>query len=194
MRLPVSVLMVDIRGSTRLINQVEPEFMVGLLNDYLGRMTDILFAYEGTIDKFEGDALLGFFGAPEAHADDAARAVRAAVEMHVAFADLVRAWTPRHPHCAPLGLGIGIATGEVVVGNIGSAKRLEHTIIGPPVNLAARLTARAPAGAMHLDAPTWAAAADAVDFSLCSRPGRARYIRAKGFRDPVRVYRLHVGG
>jgi class 3 adenylate cyclase len=193
MRLPVSVLMVDIRGSTHLINQVEPELMVSLLNDYLGRMTDILFAFEGTIDKFEGDALLGFFGAPEAHADDAVRAVKAAVEMHIAFADLVRTWAPRHPHCATLGIGIGIATGDVVVGNIGSAKRLEHTIIGPPVNLAARLTAKAPAGAVHLDASTWAAAADALDFSACSRPRRARYIRAKGFRDPVRVYRLEVG-
>lgn len=193
MRLPVSVLMVDIRGSTHLINQVEPEFMVSLLNDYLSRMTDILFAHEGTIDKFEGDALLGFFGAPEAHADDAVRAVRAALQMQTAFTELVRDWTPRQPRCASLGIGIGIATGVVIVGNIGSAKRIEHTIIGPPVNLAARLTARAPAGAVQLDAATWAAASSALDASACVLPRRPRYLRVKGFHEPVRMYRLEAG-
>jgi class 3 adenylate cyclase len=188
-RVPVSVLMVDIRGSTRLINQVEPEFMVHLLNDYLGRMTDILFSYEGTVDKFQGDALLGFFGAPEAHSDDAVRAVRAAVQMQSAFAELTRAWTPRHPACASLGIGVGVTSGEVVLGNIGSTRRIEHTVIGPPVNLAARLTARAPAGTVHLDACTWAAAAQA----LALRSQRPRHIRAKGFSELVPVYRLRVG-
>ncbi|MBI2941599.1 MAG: GAF domain-containing protein [Chloroflexi bacterium] len=153
-RLPVSVLMVDMRGSTELINRVDPEVMVRLLNQYLGRMTDILFDHEGTIDKFEGDAVLGFFGAPEAHDDDPLRAVGAAAAMQRAFASLLAEWRRQYGLSEALGIGVGIATGEVVVGNIGSAKRLEHTVIGAAVNLAACLTARAPAGTILLDGPT----------------------------------------
>jgi class 3 adenylate cyclase len=133
------------RGSTELINHVEPEVMVRLLNQYLGQMTDVLFHYEGTIDKFAGDAVLGFFGAPEGHADDPLRAVCAAAAMQRAFAGLLLDWRRRYPTLpGSLGIGIGIATGDVVVGNIGSAKRLEHTVIGPAVNLAARLSTTAP--------------------------------------------------
>ncbi len=192
-RLPVSVLMADMRGSTELINHVEPEVMVRLLNQYLGQMTDILFHYEGTIDKFEGDAILGFFGAPEGHDDDALRAVCAAAAMHRAFAGLLLEWQRRYPTLPrSLGMGIGIATGAVVVGNIGSAKRLEHTVIGPAVNLAARLTAKAPAGTIQIDDTTWNAVAEPLGFTARARPRRPRYVRAKGFASLVPVYRLRA--
>jgi class 3 adenylate cyclase len=192
-RLPVSVLMVDMRGSTELINHVEPEVMVRLLNQYLGQMTDVLFHYEGTIDKFAGDAVLGFFGAPEGHADDPLRAVCAAAAMQRAFAGLLLDWRRRYPTLpGSLGIGIGIATGDVVVGNIGSAKRLEHTVIGPAVNLAARLTAKAPHGTIHIDDSTWNAVAGPLGFTARARPRRPRYVRAKGFAALVPVYRLHA--
>src|SRR5262249_20653104 len=158
-RLPVTVLMVDMRGSTELINHVEPEVMVHLLNQYLGAMIDALFHYEGTIDKFAGDAVLGFFGAPEGHPDDPWRAVRAGAAMLRAFDALLAEWGRQYTLPASLGVGVGIATGDVVVGNIGSAKRLEHTVIGSTVNLAARLSAKAPAATIQLDDATWRAVA-----------------------------------
>jgi class 3 adenylate cyclase len=192
-RMPVSVLMADMRGSTELINHVEPEVMVRLLNQYLGQMTDLLFHYEGTIDKFEGDAVLGFFGAPEGHDDDPLRAVCAAAAMQRAFAGLLIEWRRRYPTLPrSLGMGIGIATGLVVVGNIGSAKRLEHTVIGPAVNLAARLTAKAPAGTIQIDDVTWNAVADPLGFTARRRPRRPRYVRAKGFAALVPVYRFRA--
>lgn len=189
-RLPVSVLMVDMRGSTELITHVEPEVMVILLNQYLGRMTDVLFHYEGTIDKFAGDAVLGFFGAPEGHPDDPVRALRAGARMQREFSQLLAEWQREYTLPASLGIGVGIATGEVVVGNIGSAKRLEHTIIGPAVNLAARLTSRAPAGTVQIDEATWSAASTALAASTRARVRRPRYLRAKGFAGLVPVYRL----
>ena len=192
-RLRVSILMVDMRGSTELINHVEPEVMAGCSNQYLGHITDVLFRYEGTIDKFAGDAVLGFFGAPEGHPDDPLRAVRAAAAMQRGFADLLRDWHRRRRMLpASLGIGIGIATGDVVVGNIGSAKRLEHTVIGPTVNLAARLTAKAPAGTIQIDDTTWQAVAAPLGFLARARPRRPRFVRAKGFAALVPVYRLHA--
>lgn len=189
----MTVLMVDMRGSTVLINQVEPEMMVRLLNEYLGRMTDILFHHEGTIDKFEGDAMLGFFGAPEAHSDDPVRAVLAAAEMQREFDAIKADWARRSIMPDGLGIGVGIASGEVIVGNIGSAKRLEHTIIGPTVNLAARLTAKAPRGMVLLDGNTWEAVASPLAFNARPRPRRPRFVRAKGFDALVAVYRLRAG-
>ena len=191
-RLPVTVLMVDMRGSTELINHVEPEVMVHLLNQYLGAMIDALFHYEGTIDKFAGDAVLGFFGAPEGHPDDPWRAVRAGAMMLRAFDALLAEWGRQYTLPTALGIGVGIATGDVVVGNIGSAKRLEHTVIGSTVNLAARLAARAPAATLQLDDATWRVVAAPLGLAAPGRARRPRYIRAKGFATLVPMYRLRA--
>ena len=191
-RLPVTVLMVDMRGSTELINHVEPEVMVHLLNQYLGAMIDALFHYEGTIDKFAGDAVLGFFGAPEGHPDDPWRAVRAGAMMLRAFDALLAEWRRQYALPAALGVGVGIASGDVVVGNIGSAKRLEHTVIGSTVNLAARLAAKAPAATLLMDDATWRAVAAPLGLAPPARARRPRYMRAKGFAALVPVYRLRA--
>ena len=191
-RVPLTVLMVDMRRSTEWTNAVELEAMVPLLNRYLGRMSDVLFGYEGTVDRFEGDAVQAFFGAPEAHPDDPVRAVRAAAAMQRAFDALRPEWARRGALPAtsrPLGIGIGIATGEAVVGNIGSARRLQHTVSGVTAILAAPL-ARARAGAIHLDEATWNAVGGPLGLAGRARLRRPRYLRAKGFAALVPVYCL----
>ena len=100
-------------------------------------MTEVIFRHEGTIDKFEGDAILAFFGAPQAHEDHAERALRVALEMREHLADLDDMWRERTQ--TSLRIGIGIHTGVAFVGNIGSQRRMDYTIIGDTVNLASRL-------------------------------------------------------
>lgn len=188
-RQTVTILMADLRNSTALIEQLRSEAMVRLLNDYFAAMTDIVFRYEGTVDKFMGDSVLAVFGAPVSHRDDPElddimRAVRVSLEMQAAFAELEAAWQLKPSVDVPIGLGIGICTGEVVVGNIGSAKRVEYTAIGPPVNLAARLSKKARAGETYIDERTYLAASPAL------KVRRLRPIKVKGFREPVRIFRV----
>ena len=108
-----------------------------MLNDYFSRMIEVVFKYEGTLDKFIGDAIMAVFGAPIAHEDDAERAVRAAIEMRQRLREFnqerLQAGQPM------IATGIGICNGEVVSGTIGSDERLEYTVIGDTVNLTARL-------------------------------------------------------
>lgn len=136
-RAEVTVLFADIRGFTAISEKLEPEEVVGMLNEYLTVMTDIIFRYEGTIDKFEGDAILAFFGAPQPHDDDPQRAVSVAVEMRESLEGLQGRW--RNLTETDLQIGIGINSGAVMVGNIGSHRRMDYTIIGDAVNLASRL-------------------------------------------------------
>jgi adenylate cyclase len=123
-----------------------------LLNEYFGRMIEIVFRHDGTLDKFLGDGLMVFFGDPEPQADHAERCVRAAVEMQRAAADLDRAWKARGD--MPLAIRIGINTGEAIVGNMGSERRLSYTALGRAVNLAQRLEAHAPVGGILISART----------------------------------------
>lgn len=190
-RLTASVLMVDMRGSSELTLRVGAETMVRMLNQYFERMTDAFFAYEGTIDKFEGDALIGFFGAPERHDDDPLRALRTGAAMQRSFELLRESWVREYDLPPSVGIGVGIATGEVVIGNIGSAKRLDHTVIGAAANLAARLASLAPRGAIQVDGETWNEIVGAL--SRTGRRRRPRRLRAKGFGAPLPVYRLSVG-
>jgi adenylate cyclase len=136
-RSEITVLFSDIRGFTTLSEKLDPEEVVGLLNEYLAEMTDIIFSYDGTVDKFEGDAILAFFGAPQPCEDQAERAVKTALEMREHLAGLGDKWMDR-TH-SPLRIGIGINTGQAMCGNIGSGRRMEYTVIGDTVNLASRL-------------------------------------------------------
>ncbi len=136
-RAEVTILFSDIRGFTTISEKLPPEEVVAMLNEYLTVMTEVIFRHEGTIDKFEGDAILAFFGAPQAHDDDPQRAVRTAVEMRDELAGLQDRW--RSSTQEDLKIGIGINTGAVMVGNIGSQRRMDYTIIGDAVNLASRL-------------------------------------------------------
>lgn len=137
-RREVTVLFADLRGFTGFAEKRPPEEVVALLNEHFGVLTNIVLKWEGTLDKFVGDALLAFWGAPLQQADHAERALRCALEMAAALEALREKW--RAEGKPPLACGIGMNTGEVVVGNIGAAERkMEYTVIGDHVNLASRV-------------------------------------------------------
>ena len=187
-RQDVTVLMADLRRSTELVLQLDTEVMVQLLNDYFAEMTNVIFGYEGTVDKFLGDGVMAVFGAPVAHTgeelDDVSRAVQAAVEMQEAFARLLSSWEKRLGHTLDTGLGISVCTGLAVVGNVGSTKRIEHTVIGPVVNLASRLSKLAAGGETLLDEETHRR----MSLPLPAEP--LEPVAVKGFSQPVPIYRL----
>ncbi|NIQ03228.1 MAG: CHASE2 domain-containing protein [Nitrospinaceae bacterium] len=127
----------DVAGFSTIAERLKAEELVDLLNDYLTEMTDIVMRYEGTVDKFEGDAIIAFFGAPIDFQDHATRTCYAALDMQKRLAELRGEWKKEGRH--ELFMRVGINTGQVVVGNMGSKNRFDYTMIGDPVNLAARL-------------------------------------------------------
>ncbi|MEE9521810.1 MAG: adenylate/guanylate cyclase domain-containing protein [candidate division NC10 bacterium] len=136
-RRKITVLFSDIRGFTTISEQLPPEDVISLLSEYLSRVTDIILLHGGTVDKFIGDAVMALFGAPIQRDDDAVRAVRTALAMTRLVQELSPKWEAR---CGrPLRIGVGLNTGEAVVGNIGSELRTDYTAIGDVVNLASRL-------------------------------------------------------
>ncbi|MBI3777186.1 MAG: adenylate/guanylate cyclase domain-containing protein, partial [Gammaproteobacteria bacterium] len=137
LRTNITVLFSDIRNFTRLSESLAPETVVEMLNVFFSAMTDVLFAHHATIDKFIGDAIMAFWGAPVRDEQHAQRAVRAALGMLQALVDVNTRLAERG--IAPISIGIGINTGDAVLGNIGSEKKLAYTAIGDNVNLAARL-------------------------------------------------------
>jgi adenylate cyclase len=145
-RLRVTMLASDIAGFSTLSQEMPAEDLVLLLNDYFRQMVDIVLDNGGNIDKFQGDGLLVVFGAPVPVQDSAQRAVRAAKAMMAAIARInTRRAVVGDP---PLEVGIGLDSGYVVAGNIGSERRLEYTLIGIPVNNAAYLSKQRPPGAL----------------------------------------------
>ena len=140
----ITILFADIRGFTRISEHAQPEKIVQLLNRYFSAMTDIIFAHGGTLDKYLGDGMMALFGAPTVTPKDAANAMSAAVAMQrrmLSINDELRA--EGYPE---IGVGIGLHTGEVIVGYIGSERRSEYTAIGDSVNTASRLESNAKAG------------------------------------------------
>lgn len=135
-----SILFADIRGFTSMSERLAPEEIVSMLNEYFTVMVDIIITHEGNLDKFIGDAMMAIFGAPLRHPDDPLRAVRTAVDMQRALLELNEERDRRGAEA--IYIGIGIATGDVVAGNIGSEKRMEYSVIGDEVNLAARIQSK----------------------------------------------------
>jgi adenylate cyclase len=136
-RRDMSVLFSDIRGFTTLTEHGAPEAIVAQLNQYFTTMVEIVFTHRGTLDKFVGDMVMALFGAPLEDPDHADHAVEAATAMAQALDGLNRTWVSEGR--APLGIGIGVNSGEMIAGNIGSAQIQSYTVIGDAVNLGARL-------------------------------------------------------
>jgi adenylate cyclase len=176
------VLFADIRGFTGISESHEPQVVVDALNEYFERMVEIVFRHEGTLDKFIGDEMMVLFGSPVAHDDDPIRAVCAALEMQEALASL----NERHQvhGLPPFEIGIGINTGEVVAGYIGSSQALEYTVIGDPVNTGSRLCSLAKPGQVLISEGT----SDKLGgrFELKELPRE----QVKGKAHPIRVFEL----
>jgi class 3 adenylate cyclase len=133
----VTIMMSDIRGFTTISEHLAPADVVRMLNRYLGRMTDIIMAHQGTIDEFIGDAILAVFGAPQRGDDDADRAVSCALEMQQAMEEINRANLAEG--LPQISTGIALNTGAVIAGNIGSERRSKYGFVGHPMNVTARI-------------------------------------------------------
>jgi adenylate cyclase len=187
----MSVLFSDIRGFTSASETAAPEAVVDQLNEYFSEMVDVLFRHHGTLDKFVGDMVMGLFGAPVAnphHADDA---VAAAIEMIERLGHLNARWAAAGR--APLDIGIGINSGEMIAGNIGSESIMSYTVIGDAVNLGARVES------LNREYGTHILISEATRARL-SRPVATRRVdevHVKGRREPVVVYEVtgrHIAG
>lgn len=178
----VVVLFSDIRGFTHLSERMSPDQIAGLLTDYFTEMVEIVFKHGGTLDKFMGDALMALWGAPIARIDDPDRATRAAIAMQQALRQLNVRWQAQGRPA--LAVGIGLNAGEVFAGNIGSERRLEYTVIGDAVNVAARLCAQAGPGEILIAEPL---------HTLLSQPppvSSLTPVPLRGKSRPVPVYRI----
>ncbi|MDI6640961.1 MAG: adenylate/guanylate cyclase domain-containing protein [Elusimicrobiota bacterium] len=136
-RKTLTVLFSDIYGFTSIAEKLNPEETVSVLNEHLSAMTEIIFRYDGTLDKFIGDAVMAFWGAPIPQENHAERAVFCAIEMLERLKELQERWKLENKPV--IDIGIGINTGEMLVGNMGSNQRMDYTVIGDNVNLASRL-------------------------------------------------------
>ena len=179
-RKTVTILMSDIRGFTGLSETMDPEIMVQLLNRYLERMSKIILQYDGIIDEILGDSILAVFGVPEKDETDPARSVACAVAMQNALDDLNNEFIREgHP---PLEMGIGINTGSVVVGNIGSEVRMKYAVVGSAVNTAARIESNTVGGQILLGESTYDLVKETV---TCGAP---QAFMMKGIKKPLVVY------
>jgi len=133
----LTILISDVRNFTTMTEKSDPMELIALLDDYLAAMTEIIFKYNGIVDKFIGDGILAYWGAFTSGHNHAAEAARAALEMIEKVKELNARWATQGKE--PIAIGIGVNTGTVIFGNIGRGKKIEFTVIGDPVNLAARL-------------------------------------------------------
>ncbi|MEW5911193.1 MAG: adenylate/guanylate cyclase domain-containing protein [Thermodesulfobacteriota bacterium] len=181
----LTVLFSDIRSFITHSEGMEPEKLARQLNIYLERMTQEVFAQEGVLDKFIGDAVMAFFGAPEEQPDHAARACRTALGMLRATVELDATW--KEMGLPPLRIGVGINTGPMIVGNLGSELRMDYTVVGDAVNLASRLEdlTRSVGG---VDIIVGQATRDACADQFLFRP--LAMVQVKGKRQWVEVYQL----
>ncbi|MGH6629436.1 MAG: adenylate/guanylate cyclase domain-containing protein, partial [Burkholderiales bacterium] len=180
----LTVMFSDIRGFTAMSEGMTPDELVRLLNEYLGEMTDIVFRRWGTLDKYIGDAIMAFWGSPFPQEDHAQRACYAALDMCARLEELNAQW--RAHGRKTLAVGVGVNTGPVNVGNMGSDKRLAWTVMGDNVNLASRLEGLTKEYGVRIvmSEATWQQVASQFVGRELDR------IRVKGKAQPVGIYEL----
>lgn len=178
----LTILFANIRGFTSMSERVEPEELIDALNDYFAVMTDVVFRHGGTLDKYVGDGILAFFGDPIPFEDHAERAVAAALEMRARLRGIRARWMERlHEE---LNVGIGISTGYVTVGNIGSDTRTEYTVIGNHVNLASGLAEAAEPNQILVSERTLAAVRGRVEAEPVNE------VSLEDVNRPVRIFEI----
>jgi len=180
----LSVLFSDIRGFTTISEKLSPEELVHLLNEYLTAMTDIVFKYDGTLDKYMGDAIMAVFGAPLDQPDHAKRACLTALDMMAELHRLQKKWQEEGK--PPLNIGIGINSGDMVVGNMGSQMRFDYTVMGDMVNLGSRLEGINKEYGSNIIFSEFTY--NVVKDAMCCR--ELDWVRVKGKKLPVKIYEL----
>jgi adenylate cyclase len=179
----VTVMFADIRGFTPMSENMEPQRVVEILNEYFTRVTDVIFDYGGTLDKYMGDAVMAVFGAPIIKGGDAANCVHAAVHIQRLLIELNRDAAARH--WPELRVGIGINTGIVTAGNIGSLRRVDYTVVGDTVNTASRLMSNAGGGQILISQSTADEIGDTFDLAILPP------LVLKGRSEPVRIFNVN---
>jgi class 3 adenylate cyclase len=179
---PVTVLMSDLRGYTRFAERGDPEEVMDVLSAYLARMAEIVIAHGGTINDFIGDAIFAVYGAPIPHQDHAERAAATALRMQAAMAEINREHARRD--LPAFEMGIGLHTGEAVVGNIGSEQRAKYAVVGSAVNVASRVESATVGGQVLLTAATLA------ELGELAQVGPALAVQVKGLSEPLTLHEL----
>jgi adenylate cyclase len=180
----LSVLFSDIRGFTSISEKMSPEELVHLLNEYLTAMTNVVFKYDGLLDKYMGDAIMAVYGAPLDQPDHALRACRTAIGMMEELKILQKKWAEEEKPV--LNIGVGVNTGDMVVGNMGSEMRFDYTVMGDSVNLGSRLEGINKEYGTNIVISEYTY--EAVKDILFCRELDA--VRVKGKKLPVRIYEL----
>ncbi len=183
-RSEATVLFSDMRGFTNVAERTPPEMLVARLNEHLEAMTEAILAHQGTLDKFIGDAVMALFGVPWPMEDHALRAVRTAVEMQKAQQRLMEHWTRIGWEAVPIGIGIN--SGPMIAGEIGTLRRSDYTVIGDAVNLASRLCGLAQPNQILISQATYEQVREAVE----ARP--LEPVIVKGKSRPVMIYEVLV--
>ena len=178
----ITMLFCDVKGSTAAAEKVDPEVWTDIMNGAFERMIAPIYKYEGTVPRLMGDAILAFFGAPIAHEDDPQRVVWAGLDIQAGMKPYVEEM--KRIHGLDFGLRVGINTGLVVVGEIGSDLRMEYTAIGDAINMAARMEQTAAPGTVQITEETHKLIAPLFDFEPLGG------IEVKGKAEPVTAYRV----
>jgi len=187
-RKKLTVFFSDIKEFTSLSDTLDPDLLAEIINEYLSEMTEIALYFGGTIDKFIGDAILIFFGDPETEgtALDAEKCVNMAIAMRKRVGELDEVWKKEKGITQGLQVRTGISTGYCTVGNFGSVQRVDYTVLGSPVNLAARLEAACGPQEILVSPETKSLVEKAFEFE------EKKPIKLKGFSDPIKSYQLII--
>ena len=187
-RKKLTVFFSDIKEFTSLSDTLDPDLLAEIINEYLSEMTEIALHFGGTIDKFIGDAILIFFGDPETEgtALDAEKCVNMAIAMRKRVGELDEVWKKEKGITQGLQVRTGISTGYCTVGNFGSVQRVDYTVLGSPVNLAARLEAACAPQEILVSPETKSLVEKAFEFE------EKKPIKLKGFSDPIKSYQLII--